>query len=173
MRKLYVRKGRLAEQGASTISDKNRKKLYLIVGKWGRHQDVLSVYAISGALLAEIKQHGFGLLPHFDLFKDNKRVGSLRRYHFGRKDILIVRGLNWFIVGDLYTSHYRIFHGRRTIMTLQEVTLPFENGDYLELTIDNEEDEALCVCIVAILDHLLRSISKKHAHLYNLRVKYD
>lgn len=171
MRKLYVQKGRLAEQGASTISDINRKKLYLIVGKWGRHQDVLSVYAISGTLLAEIKQHGFGLLPHFDLFKDNERVGSLRRYHLGKKDILIVRGLNWFIVGDLYTSRYRIFHGRRTIMTLQEVTLPF--GDYLELSISDEANEALCICIVAILDHLVHSFSKKQSRLYNLRIKYN
>ncbi|KRM95838.1 hypothetical protein FC19_GL001317 [Liquorilactobacillus aquaticus DSM 21051] len=171
MRKLYVQKGRLAEQGASTISDINRKKIYLVVGKWGRHQDVLSVYAISGTLLAEIKQHGFGLLPHFDLFKHNEHVGTLRRYHFGKKDILIVRGLNWFIVGDLYTSRYRIFHGRHTIMTLQEVTLPF--GDCLELSIDNEENEALCICIVAILDHLVRSLSKKRAHMYNLRIRYN
>ncbi|KRL02994.1 LURP-one-related/scramblase family protein [Liquorilactobacillus capillatus] len=171
MRKLYVQKGRLAEHGASTISDINRKKLYLIVGKWGRHQDVLSVYAISGTPLAEIKQRGFGLLPHFDLFKHNELVGSLRRYHFGRKDILIVRRLNWFIVGDLYTSHYRIFHGRHTIMTLQEVTLPY--GDYLELSINNAEDEVLCICIVAILDHLVHSISKKRTRSYNLRIKYN
>ncbi|KRL04809.1 LURP-one-related/scramblase family protein [Liquorilactobacillus oeni] len=171
MRKLYAHKYRLGTQGATKITNELQQNVYLIVGKWGRHQDSLSVYAISGKLLAEIKQRGLGIFPSFELFSQNIHVGSLRRYHLGKKDILLIKGLNWVVVGNLSTSRYTVYSGKKRIMSLKEVALPA--GNYLELTVKNKEDEALCICIVAILDYFAHSSKKKKFSFFVPRTKFD
>ncbi|KRM06532.1 hypothetical protein FC89_GL000680 [Liquorilactobacillus ghanensis DSM 18630] len=161
----------MAHQGASTVTDKNSQAVYLVVGKWGRHNDVLSVYAISGELLAEIKQTGFGIFPSFNLYLHNQHVGRLKRYHFGKKDLLLVRKLNWMIIGDIYSFNYRIYHRKDLIMQLAEVSLL--TGNYLELKITAEKDEPLCLCIVAILDYFAQKPIGKQQKNYNLNIKFD
>jgi uncharacterized protein YxjI len=171
LRTLYARKFRLAHQGASTVTDRNSQAVYLVVGKWGRRNDVLSVYAISGKLLAEIKQTGFGIFPCFKLYSHQQLVGNLRRYHFGKKDLLLVNKLNWMIVGDIYSFNYRIYHGRDLIMQLSEVSML--TGNYLELNISAVENESLCLCIVAILDYFAQKPVQHLKKNYNLNIRFD
>ncbi|KRL99730.1 LURP-one-related/scramblase family protein [Liquorilactobacillus satsumensis] len=171
MRRLYAHKYRLGALGATKITNEFQQNIYLVVGKWGRHQDVLSVYAISGELLAEIKQRGFGIFPRFELFSHQQHVGTLRRYHLGRKDVLLVKKLNWIILGDFSTYRYNIYSGKEHLMSLREVALP--RGDYLELAVKNTEDEALCLCIVAILDYFAHSAHRKKNPFLIPRAKFD
>lgn len=171
MRNLYAHRHRLSTQGATKIVDEKSKAIYLVVGNWGRHQDVLSVYAISGELLAQIKQHRFGIFPKFELFRNNKKVGSLRRINFGNKDLILIKGLNWVVMGNLINFAYKIYHKQTLIMSLQEVMLP--SGKFLELAINNEIDEPVCLSIVAILDYFASSSQKKPHSRYRLQVRYD
>ncbi|KRM88799.1 LURP-one-related/scramblase family protein [Liquorilactobacillus vini] len=171
MRTLYARKYRMSHQGATTITDKNFATVYLVVGKWGRHGDVLSVYAISGELLAEIRQVGFGIFPRFNLYFKHHFIGKLRRYHFGKKDLLVVKELNWFVVGDIYSLNYRIFKGRTQIMQLNEVLLA--NGRFLQLKIDSIHHEPICLCIVAILNYFAQKPVGKVKKIYEINFNFD
>ena len=64
--------------------------------------------------------------------------------------MLFVKKLNWLILGNSLTFNSKIYHGRQCVLSLHEVELA--SGNYLELTIADINDEALCLCIVAILD---------------------
>ncbi|MFT8669762.1 MAG: hypothetical protein ABF778_08465 [Liquorilactobacillus hordei] len=171
MRNLYAHRHRLSTQGATKIVDQNSKAIYLVVGNWGRHQDVLSVYAISGELLAQIKQRGFGIFPKFELFLNTEKVGFLRRINFGNRDLILIKGLNWMVVGNIVNFTYKIYHKQTLIMSLQEVML--SSGKFLELTVNNKDDEPLCLAIVAILDYFASSSQRKRKSRYQLQVKYD
>ena len=122
------------------------------------------------AEIAEIKQRSLGFWPKFELFSDRKLVGSLRRYYGLGTEMLFVKKLNWLILGNSLTFNYKIYHGRRCVLSLHEVELA--SGNYLELTIADINDEALCLCIVAILDFWakggLKGGSKENDPLLNL-----
>ena len=47
----------------------------------------------------------------------------LRRYYGISHEMLdlFVKGLNWFIIGNLMTFNYKVYHGRQCIMTISEV----------------------------------------------------
>ena len=77
MRQLYIRDRSSDLHGTTVIRDKNGKSCYLLVGKWGMRYDALSLYAIDGALLAEVKQLTLGLLPKFALYVNRQRVGTI------------------------------------------------------------------------------------------------
>lgn len=68
--------------------------------------------------------------------------------------MLFVKGLNWFIIGNLMTFNYKVYHGRQCIMTISEVQTV--TGTALEFHIAEQADEPLCFCIAAILDHWAR-----------------
>ncbi|MBD5069426.1 MAG: hypothetical protein HDT50_04425 [Lactobacillus sp.] len=154
MRNLYTRRSELSNRGTIRVKDDSGRLVYLMLGKWGIHPGVLSVYDVSGPLLAEIKQRSLGFFPKFDLYASKKHVGSLRRYQGISHEMLFVKGLNWFIVGNLMTFNYKVYHGRQCIMTISEVQLTA--GTSLEFHIKNKDDEPLCLCIAAILDYWAR-----------------
>lgn len=74
-------------------------------------------------------------------------------------------------MGNLINFAYKIYHKQTLIMSLQEVMLP--SGKFLELAINNEIDEPVCLSIVAILDYFASSSQKKPHSRYRLQVRYD
>lgn len=170
MRNLYTKRENLTGTGTTTVKDERGLACYFLTGRWGMHPAVLSVYASDGDLKAEIKQRSLGFWPKFELFSDRKLVGSLRRYYGLGTEMLFVKKLNWLILGNSLTFNYKIYHGRRCVLSLHEVELA--SGNYLELTIADINDEALCLCIVAILDFWakggLKGGSKENDPLLNL-----
>ncbi|MCP0886330.1 hypothetical protein LB941_03135 [Ligilactobacillus sp. WILCCON 0076] len=173
MRKLYSSRNNLSSRGSTTIKDEQGKVVYLLTGRWGMHPAAMSVYDIDGVLLAEIKQRSLGLLPKFELFEQHKLVGSLRRYYGVGHEMLFIQKLNWFILGNSLTFNYKIYHGRTCILSLHEVEL--SSGKFLELQITHQDDEPLCICVVAILDFWAKSSSGSHAHQQqgHLHISFD
>ncbi|AVK64569.1 hypothetical protein C5Z26_10820 [Lactobacillus sp. CBA3606] len=150
MRQLYFSRNSFAK-GARVIRDAHDQSHYLLVGRWGRRQDALSLYAIQGELLAEIKQTSLGILPKFDLYYNRQNVGSISRTFGFWHEMIYVRKLRWIIMGSLNTESYRIYHGTELVMTMRPVVTT--NGEAFELTITDQVTEPLCICIAAILDH--------------------
>jgi len=173
MRNLYTKRENLTGNGTTTVKDEHGHALYFITGRWGMHPAVLSVYAVNGDLQAEIKQRSLGFWPTFELFSNRQLVGSLRRYYGLGAEMLFVKKLNWLILGNSLTFNYKIYHGRQCILSLREVELA--SGNYLELAITNEADEALCLCVVAILDFWAKKAVKKPVTKDNglLNISYD
>lgn len=163
MRKLYSHRNSLSMRGTTAIKDEHDKDVYLINGRWGMHADVMSVYDPLGNLEAEIKQKSLGMLPKFALYYHRQYAGSLRRYYGVSREMLFVKGLNWLILGNLLTFKYKVYHGRECIMTINEVESA--SGSYLEFTIAHQEDEALLLCVVAILDYWAKTGQRKKERL--------
>ncbi|WP_282708841.1 LURP-one-related family protein [Ligilactobacillus sp. Marseille-Q7487] len=151
MRTLYSRRNALITQRSITIKDEHGQIAYLITGDRGKQQDVLTVFSIHGEILAQIKQKNFGIFPRFDLYQGNQHVGSLRRYYGIGREILFVKGLNWLILGNIFTFNYKIYHAKTCLMTISEVKLT--KGKYLEFWFKEINDEPIGLCLAAILDH--------------------
>lgn len=150
MRQLYLRDHATDLHGTTVIRDHQGRSCYLLVGKW----DVLSLYAISGALLAEVKQQSLGMLPKFALYLNRQRVGTVGKSLGFVRQVIYIRGLNWFIIGSPLAGRYRVFQGSRQVFSLQPVAL---TGNYYhELNVDQQADEPLAILVASVLDHWAR-----------------
>ena len=145
MRQLYLRDHSTDLHGTTIIRDQQGQSRYLLAGKWGLHHDVLSLYAINGALLAEVKQLSLGLLPKFALYQHRQRVGIVGKSFGFVRQVIYIRGLNWIIVGSPLGNRYRVFGGGRLVFAIKPVQL---TGTYYH--------ELLAILIASVLDHWAR-----------------
>lgn len=150
MRRFYLKSQGLENKGATAVSDENHNSKYLLVGKWGIKSDTLSVYDMSGQLLSELKQISVGRAPKFKLFENGIEVGTVTTPVGFIRGFLFVRNLNWFIMGDTVTCHFKVFRGLSTILEINRVQI---NGSaYIELNVYDQEQVPLFICLAAILD---------------------
>lgn len=154
MRKLYLRDHATDLHGTTIIRDEHGQSCYLLVGKWGIRHDVLSLYAISGQLLAEVKQLSLGLIPKFALYVDRQRVGTIGKSFGFVREVIYIRGLNWIIVGSPLAGRYRVFQGSHLVFSIKPVQ--FSESYCHQLTISNKGDEPLAILIASVLDHWAR-----------------
>ncbi|WP_267201299.1 LURP-one-related/scramblase family protein [Limosilactobacillus kribbianus] len=154
MRKLYLRDHATDLHGTTVIRDHQGRSCYLLVGKWGMRLDVLSLYAISGELLAEVKQQSLGLLPKFSLYVNREKVGTVGKSLGFVRQVIYIRGLNWIIVGSPLAGRYRVFQGSHKVFSIQPVELT--SNYYHELTVEHQEEEPLAILIASVLDHWAR-----------------
>lgn len=154
MRSLYLRDHSTDLHGTTVIRDDQGRSCYLLVGKWGMHRDVLSLYAINGELLAEVKQLSLGLLQKFALYQHRQRVGVVGKSFGFVRQVIYIRGLNWIIVGSPLESRYRVFGGGKLIFALRPVQLT--GSYYHELRVTKKENEPLAILIASVLDHWAR-----------------
>ena len=151
MRQLYLRDHSTDLHGTTIIRDGQGQSCYLLVGKWGMHHDVLSLYAINGDLLAEVKQLSLGLLPKFALYQHRQRVGTVGKSLGFVRQVIYIRGLNWIIVGSPLGNRYRVFGGGHLVFAIKPVQ---RTGTYYhELQVEQEADEPLAILIASVLDH--------------------
>lgn len=151
MRKLYLRNQSTSTRNVTVVHDVHGKQAYLLTGRWGLRADALSLYNISGQLLAEIKQASLGLVPRFSLFQNRQLVGSVGLSLGFSRELDYIRGLNWIIVGSGLQGRYRIFQGRRLVCAISPVE---QSGMTVsELQIDRRVDEPLSLLIAAVLNH--------------------
>ena len=151
MRTLYMRDRTTDRQPATVVHDANHNAIYLLAGKWGIRQDTLSLYNMHGDLLAEVKQLSLGLLPKFALYVDQQRVGVVGKSLGFVREVVYIRGLNWVIVGNALTNHYRVFKGSRQIFAME----PAKNSgaSYLAITIGVKSEEPLAILVACVLNH--------------------
>lgn len=147
MRTLYIGQNSLAAKGASVIRDVDHRSIYLLIGKWGRRQDALSLYRISGDLIAELRQTTLGIRPQFDIYQHNQKIGSLSRHIGLFNEMIYISSLHWLVVGNFHSGNYRVYHGTSLVMESHR------QDDQRILTVTAEKDEPVCICIAATLDH--------------------
>lgn len=165
-RTLYSRRTYLSARGVNTIKDRNGKIAYILSGRWGMMPAVMEVYDVSDQRLAQIRQRSLGILPRFELYDTNQEmVGSLRRYYRMGPEILFVSGLNWVVLGNSLHFNYRVYHGRKLIMTLKEFSA--QNQADLAMTVTEQKDEPICLCLAAILDFWAKTPHKKKQLRFN------
>lgn len=127
------------------------QECYLLTGKWGLRNDVLSLYTMQGQLIAEVKQLGLGLLPKLALYQNRTKVGTIGRSLGLVSEFVYIHGLNWVIVGNVLTNRYRVF--RNTHLVFQMEPTPQTSGYYQQITVSQESDEPLAILVAYVLNH--------------------
>lgn len=156
MRTLYLR-DRANDHSTTIIRDNYDQACYLLTGKWGLRHDALSIYTMQGQLLGEIRQLSLGLIPKFAIYQGRQKVGTIgKSLGFVRK-LIYIRGLNWVIVGNGLTNHYRVFRNNHVVFTME----PEVSGFYNRLTVSQEADEPVAILVACVLNHWAHKRSTK------------
>lgn len=156
----FIQEKQLSNVTRTIVKDEAGHSLFLLVGRWGTHGDVLTLYAMNGTLVAKVKQTSFAFGSRFDLYKGFTKIGVLRKLLTISSDFYYIQHLHWTVIGNIKNHRYAIYQVNKRIMTMDKTTL--FSGDYFCLEIPNEENAPLCICIAAVLDYWLYN-KKKHA----------
>lgn len=171
MSEFYVSQPALSQNTRTLIKNSQGTPLFLMIGRFGTRGDVLSLYKMNGDLAASIKQTTFAPSASFDLYLGFEKVGSMRRIFNFPSDFYYIRQLNWAAVGNIPEHHYAIFHLHQKVMTMQEVL--FSNGTYCELSIQDDQDAPLCICVAAVLNYWVLNRKKNFLKLGDRALHLD
>jgi uncharacterized protein YxjI len=160
MRTLYL-KNRANDHSATIIHDNHEQACYLLTGKWGLRHDALSLYTMQGQLLAEIKQLSLGLMPKFALYQNRQRIGTIGKSLGFVREIIYIHDLNWVIVGNAFTNHYRVFRNNHIVFTMDPEQA--SAGMYCRLTVTQEADEPMAILVACVLNHWAHKHSAKRS----------
>lgn len=150
MRTLYL-KDRSANSATTIVHDNQGNACYLLTGKWGLRHDALSIYTMQGFLLAEIRQLSLGLLPKFAIYQNRQKIGVIGKSLGFVREFVYIRELNWVIVGNVFTNHYRVFRNNHVVFTMEPESS--NGGLYNRLTVTQESDEPVAVLVACVLNH--------------------
>jgi uncharacterized protein YxjI len=164
MSEYLIQQRSLSSDARTLVQDENGKNLFLLVGRWGSLGDVLSLYDMSGELLAQIKQASLIFGIRFDIYSRGEKVSSMRKILNWRKDVYYIPKLRWLVSGDITNHQYRIQYFDETVMEMQPVSMLA--GQYYSLDIENEDDAPVCICVASVLDYwLFRGVKEKKPKL--------
>lgn len=157
-----------------TVRDNRGQILFFIEGRWGRKNDIMSLYKINGQHLMSLKQQKLSPIPVFELFEGNKKTGSMRKHPglFGLRDsYFTMHPHNWVITGDFEELYFTAYQENDLIM---ECDKDLKNGNAVyELTIENEEDAPLCALISTLFDYYSRKKDEDEETEASLEEDYD
>ncbi len=154
MVRLFIKQEYMSLQDRLTVTDPTGKKVFLIVGKWGRVGDKLSVFSLDGESLLDVRQVVLSLFPKFRLFKDGTKIGSLKKRP-GLKGIknpfFTVTRLNWVITGNYDKQQFTIRRFGKKIATIDKKVTYL--GEFYSVEFTKEEDAPIVCAVAVLLDH--------------------
>ncbi len=158
MSEYFIQQQLLSENTRTLVKNEKGASIYLLVGRWGTRGDALSLYAMNGDIVASIKQTSFTAGARFELYQNFEKVGVMNRLLTFSRDYYYIQQLHWAVVGDIRNHHYSIFYKTQTIMDMMEATLI--SGDYYVLSVSEDRDAPICICIASVLNYWLVKRSK-------------
>lgn len=162
MRQLQIEHSYLQPAHQLIVRDIAGKEVYLIKGRWGRKNDTVELFSLSGERLVRIKQKNLSLFPTFAISLPNHQSGSLRKHpgFFGiQSPYFSVEPFHWLVTGNFEKRHYQIRSTKETLMSIQKVATA--KGHRYSLFVYTEEYEPLCVAISVVIDHLTNERQSK------------
>ncbi|GEK91911.1 LURP-one-related/scramblase family protein [Alkalibacterium kapii] len=173
MVRYFVKKEFMSKQDKLIVSDSTGQELFLIVGKWGRIADKLSVFSIDGKRLLDIRQVTLSLFPKFHFYINTEKIGSLKK-HPGIRGIknpfFTLSGLNWIITGDFDKKQFTVRHFGNKIGTIDK-TVSYTGEFYTVELVRGEEAPAACG-VAVLLDHYAQNkkklLKRKQQQKYSL-----
>jgi len=173
MVQLYIKENK-KNQHKMTVRDYRGQILYLIEGRWGRVDDLVSLYTKNGQHLISVKQLKLSPIPTFKLLKESEKVGTMRK-HPGllgiRDSYFTVHPHNWTITGDFEELYFTAYQDNDFIMECEK---DIYRGDSLyELTIKKEDNAPLCAVISTLFDHYSREKNEEEETEVVLKDNYN
>lgn len=154
MTRLFIHKDYLSLQDRMIVKNEQGQEVYLIVGKWGRLGDKLTIYTIDGRRLVEAKQVLLSVFPKFRLYQDGKKIGSLKKrpgLSGIKKPYFTVTRLNWIIGGDYDRQIFTVRRFGRKILTIHK-TMSYSGEQYI-LNFQNDKLAPVACVVAPLLDH--------------------
>lgn len=145
-----------------TVRDHRGQIVYVINGRWGRKQDVLSIYKLNGDLLMSIKQIKQTPLPVFEVVENGERLGLIRKHPglFGIRDTYYtLHPHEWVIVGDFEDLYFTATKGNHMIMECEKFVC--SSNDIFKLLVEEDHNAPLCALLSIILDPYSRIKEEK------------
>ncbi|WP_159722239.1 LURP-one-related/scramblase family protein [Enterococcus sp. CSURQ0835] len=158
MTEFFIQENHLSTATRTIVKDADGRSLFLLVGHWGRKGNVLSLYAMSGEIVASIKQASVIFGRKFEIYQGQAKVGTLHKIFNWPGDFYYIKQLNWAVHGNIYQHRYAINHFNDRVMTMDKATLL--TGDYYVLDVTQTSDAPICICIAAIMDYWLYNRKK-------------
>ncbi|WP_080147195.1 LURP-one-related/scramblase family protein [Marinilactibacillus piezotolerans] len=154
MVRLFINHAYMSMQNRMIVKSASGKDTYLIVGKWGRARDALSLYSMDGDRLVEAKQTLLSVFPKFDFYTDEHKIASVKKIpglQGLKKPYYIVSHLDWIVTGDFIERQFTVKHHSQVIMRVEK-HYSFQ-GDFYSLNIEREEYAPICCLLSVIIDH--------------------
>ncbi|WP_208560311.1 LURP-one-related/scramblase family protein [Marinilactibacillus kalidii] len=154
MVRLFINHAYMTMQNRMIVKSASGQNTYLIVGKWGRARDSLSLYAMNGDRLVEAKQTLLSLFPKFEFYIDDEKKASVKKIpgiQGLKKPYYIVSRLNWMVTGDFIEQKY-VVRGPSGVIMRMEKNHSYQ-GDFYALTIEEDAYAPLCCLLAVIIDH--------------------
>lgn len=156
MMQLFIKEN-LKNDQRMTVRDNRGQIIYLIQGRWGRQNDLMSLYKINGKHLLTLKQLNLSPIPVFDLFENGEKAGTMRKHPglFGIRDsYFTLTPHDWVITGDFEDLYFTVHQKKKLIMECEK---DLKSGSTIyELNIKNDEDAPLMALITTLFDHYSR-----------------
>lgn len=146
---LHIKQDFLKSNYRYVVKDNKGEDIFLIVGKRGRIGDTLTVFDMKGNVNSKARQTVLSILPSFNLYQYNEKVGTLsKRLHLLKGRYYKVSNLNWKVVGDFKKKRFSVTHKNQPIMKFYKTMTT--TADYYHLTM-SEEERAGILCLIAII----------------------
>ncbi|MFO8069482.1 MAG: hypothetical protein R6U02_05865 [Alkalibacterium sp.] len=154
MVRLFIKPEHMSKQDRLIVTDTTGQEVYLIVGKWGRVGDKLSVFSLDGERLIDVKQVILSLFPKFRLFKDGNKIGSLKKRPGLRgikNPFFTITRLNWIITGNYDKQQFTVSRFGKKIGTIDKSVTYM--GEFYCVDFIKEQDIPVALAIAVLLDH--------------------
>lgn len=149
-----------------TVRDDRGQIIYIIEGRWGRKNDITSIYELNGDLIMSAKQTKSTPLPFFQLYKNNEDIATMRRHPglFGIRDsYFTIHPLHWTVTGDFEELYFTVHNDHQQLIMDCEKDI-YNGYTVYELLIDEEVNAPVCALIATLFDPHSRNKSEDEQH---------
>lgn len=137
-----------------TVRDDRGQIIYIIEGRWGRKNDITSIYALNGDLILSAKQTKNTPFPIFKLYNQHQTIASIRKHPglFGIRDsYFTIHPLYWTVTGDFEELYFTVHNKEQKLIMECEKDI-YNNYTVYELYIDESAHAPTCALLATLLD---------------------
>lgn len=132
------------------IYDEEGNTIYVVKGQlaWGH---CLKIYDAGGNELGLVQERLFRLLPHFDMYAGNQKIGSIRKELTFLKPVYDIDLNDWQVTGSFTEWNYSILDRHGEIIAEIRKELLHLSDTYV-IDVKNDEDALYVLMIVLAID---------------------
>ena len=158
-----------------TVRDNRGQIIYIIEGRWGRKNDITSIYELNGDLIMSVKQTKSAPLPVFQLYTNDKDIASMRKHPglFGIRDsYFTIHPLNWTVTGDFEDLYFTMHNSDEKLIMECEKDI-YNTYAVYELLIAEEVHVPVCALLATLFDPHSRNKNEDVQHSEFTESDYD
>ena len=147
----YAREKLFSLRTIFKILDESGKEGFSVRGEILSLGKRLHVYDRAGREVALLKQRLISILPTYDIYIGGRRAAVIQKRISILKPTYSISGCNWRVKGDFLSHNYRMIdQGGHVTASIRKRWFSF--GDAFELSVPDERNSLLAVCVMLVID---------------------